>query len=94
MLARILDDGEFVTDAGYLFGGSRKAKIKGAMHPILIETGDELVLVDAGFGPEMPEVLGLSDRILVLQGGRVVAEVDAADATEEAVLAAAMPRHA
>jgi glyoxylase-like metal-dependent hydrolase (beta-lactamase superfamily II) len=57
MLARILDDGEFVTDAGNLFGGSRKAKIKGAMHPILIETGDELVLVDAGFGPELPEVL-------------------------------------
>ncbi|HVG46975.1 MAG TPA: sugar ABC transporter ATP-binding protein [Rubellimicrobium sp.] len=42
---------------------------------------------------EMPEVLGLSDRILVLQGGRVTAEIDAADATEEVVLAAAMPRH-
>jgi L-arabinose transport system ATP-binding protein len=41
----------------------------------------------------MPEVLGLSDRILVLQGGRVTAEIDAADATEEVVLAAAMPRH-
>jgi glyoxylase-like metal-dependent hydrolase (beta-lactamase superfamily II) len=54
---RILDDGVFVTDAGNLFGGSRKAKIKGAMHPILVETGDDLVLVDAGFGPELPEVL-------------------------------------
>ena len=57
MLVRILDDGVFVTDAGNLFGGSRKASIKGAMHPILIETGDDLVLVDAGFGPELPEVL-------------------------------------
>ncbi len=57
MRVRILDDGVFVTDAGNLFGGSRKASIKGAMHPILIETGDDLVLVDAGFGPELPEVL-------------------------------------
>ena len=43
---------------------------------------------------EMPEVLGLSDRVLVLQGGRVAAEMDPATATEEAVLAAAMPRDA
>ena len=57
MRVRILDDGVFVTDAGILFGGSRKASIKGAMHPFLIETGDDLVLVDAGFGSELPEVL-------------------------------------
>jgi glyoxylase-like metal-dependent hydrolase (beta-lactamase superfamily II) len=57
MRVRILDDGVFVTDAGNLFGGSRKASIKGAMHPFLIETGDDLVLVDAGFGSELPEVL-------------------------------------
>jgi glyoxylase-like metal-dependent hydrolase (beta-lactamase superfamily II) len=57
MRVRILDDGVFVTDAGTLFGGSRKASIKGAMHPFLIETGDDLVLVDAGFGSELPEVL-------------------------------------
>jgi len=53
----ILDDGVFVTDAGNLFGGSRKASIKGAMHPILVEAGDDLVLIDAGFGPELPEIL-------------------------------------
>ena len=53
----ILDDGVFVTDAGNIFGGSRKARIKGAMHPVLVEAGDEIVLVDAGFGPELPEVL-------------------------------------
>jgi glyoxylase-like metal-dependent hydrolase (beta-lactamase superfamily II) len=57
MRVRILDDGVFVTDAGNLFGGSRKVSIKGAMHPFLIETGDDLVLVDAGFGSELPEVL-------------------------------------
>ena len=54
---RVLDDGIFVTDAGNLFGGSRKARIKGAMRPVLVEVGDEVVLVDAGFGPELPEVL-------------------------------------
>jgi glyoxylase-like metal-dependent hydrolase (beta-lactamase superfamily II) len=53
----IMDDGTFVTDASNLFGGSRKASIKGAMHPVLIESGDDLVLIDAGFGPELPEML-------------------------------------
>ena len=32
----VLDDGIFVTDAGNLFGGSRKARIKGAMRPVLV----------------------------------------------------------
>ena len=57
MRVHILDDGVFVTDAGNLFGGSRKASIKGAMHPVLVEAGDNLVLIDAGFGPELPEIL-------------------------------------
>ena len=57
MRVHILDDGVFVTDAGNLFGGSRKATIKGAMHPVLVEAGDDLVLIDAGFGPELPEIL-------------------------------------
>jgi glyoxylase-like metal-dependent hydrolase (beta-lactamase superfamily II) len=57
MRVRILDDGVFVTDAGNLFGGSRKMRIRGAMHAVLVETGDDLVLIDAGFGPELPEAL-------------------------------------
>jgi glyoxylase-like metal-dependent hydrolase (beta-lactamase superfamily II) len=57
MRVHILDDGVFVTDAGNLFGGSRKASIKGAMHPVLVEASDKLVLIDAGFGPELPETL-------------------------------------
>ena len=57
MRVHILDDGMFVTDAGNLFGGSRKASIKGAMHPIFVEAGEDLVLIDAGFGPELPEIL-------------------------------------
>jgi glyoxylase-like metal-dependent hydrolase (beta-lactamase superfamily II) len=57
MRVRILDDGTFITDAGNIFGGSRKARIKGAMHAALVEAGDNLVLLDAGFGPELPEIL-------------------------------------
>jgi glyoxylase-like metal-dependent hydrolase (beta-lactamase superfamily II) len=57
MRIRILDDGVFITDAGDLFGGSRKMRIRGAMHAVLAEAGDDLVLIDAGFGPELPEAL-------------------------------------
>jgi len=38
---------------------------------------------------ELPEVLGLADRILVLRGGRIVAAFARDDATPEAVMAAA-----
>jgi rhamnose transport system ATP-binding protein len=37
---------------------------------------------------ELPEVLGMSDRVLVMNGGRIVAEFDKAAATPEAVGAA------
>ena len=58
MKVRVLDDGIFVTDAGNLFGErAKRAKIRGAMHAVLVATGDALVLLDAGFGPELPEVL-------------------------------------
>jgi glyoxylase-like metal-dependent hydrolase (beta-lactamase superfamily II) len=57
MRVRILDDGVFVTDAGNLFGGSRKMRIRGAMHAVLVEAEDALVLIDAGFGSELPEAL-------------------------------------
>jgi glyoxylase-like metal-dependent hydrolase (beta-lactamase superfamily II) len=57
----VLEDGIFTTDAGNLFGSNTKnAKIKGGMHPVLVEIGEALVLLDAGFGPELPE--SLKDR--------------------------------
>jgi ABC-type sugar transport system ATPase subunit len=34
---------------------------------------------------ELPEVLGMSDRVLVMNAGRIVAEFDKPDATAEAV---------
>lgn len=54
----VLDDGVFRTDAGNLFGpNAKRAKIKGAMHPVLVSSGDALVLLDAGFGPKLPGYL-------------------------------------
>lgn len=41
---------------------------------------------------EMPELLGLSDRVYVLHRGEVTAHLDRTAATPEAVLAAAMGR--
>ena len=40
---------------------------------------------------ELPELLGMSDRILVMRDGVISAEFDAATATQEDLLAAAMP---
>ncbi|MFJ9446949.1 sugar ABC transporter ATP-binding protein [Kitasatospora sp. NPDC101235] len=39
---------------------------------------------------ELPEVLGLADRVVVMQNGRVTGELDRAEASEEAILALAM----
>ena len=39
---------------------------------------------------EMPELLGLTDRILVMAGGRIVGEMPTAEATEQKILALAM----
>jgi rhamnose transport system ATP-binding protein len=37
---------------------------------------------------ELPEVLGMSDRVLVMHGGRIVAAFDRAEASPDAVGAA------
>jgi ABC-type sugar transport system ATPase subunit len=39
---------------------------------------------------EMPEVLAVSDRILVMHQGRIAGELDAATATQEAIMNYAM----
>lgn len=38
---------------------------------------------------ELPEVLGMADRVLVMRAGRITGEFDRADATPEAVMFAA-----
>ena len=35
---------------------------------------------------EMPELLGVCDRILVMSGGRLAGEVNAADTTQEEIM--------
>lgn len=62
---------------------------KSAIHEIMSD------LACQGFGvimisSEMPEVLGMSDRIVVMREGRVTGLLDRKDATQEAILEAAM----
>jgi len=48
----------------------------------LVEAGIAVILISS----EMPEVLGMSDRIIVMREGRQVAELERAAATEETLL--------
>jgi ribose transport system ATP-binding protein len=43
---------------------------------------------------ELPEILGMSDRILVMNRGRIAGEFSAADATQEKILHCALGAHA
>jgi glyoxylase-like metal-dependent hydrolase (beta-lactamase superfamily II) len=52
---RALEDGIFTTAAGNLLGDdSLRARIRGALQPVLAVTAEHIVLLDAGFGPEIP----------------------------------------
>ncbi|MFX0579363.1 sugar ABC transporter ATP-binding protein [Nocardia nepalensis] len=52
----------------------------------LAESGVAVLVISS----ELPEVLGLADRIVVMQHGRVTGELDRSEASEEAILALAM----
>jgi ribose transport system ATP-binding protein len=52
----------------------------------LTEAGAGILMISS----ELPEVLGMSDRIYVMRRGRIEAELDARGATEERVLQAAL----
>jgi ABC-type sugar transport system ATPase subunit len=58
-----------------------KAEIHGLIDA-LASTGNAVLLISS----ELPEVLNLSTRMLVLRAGRVVGELSRADATQEAVM--------
>jgi L-arabinose transport system ATP-binding protein len=62
-----------------------KAEIYGIIHD-LASSGVALLVISS----ELPEALGLADRIVVMQNGRITGELDRAEATEERVLALAM----
>ena len=48
----------------------------------LAEKGKTVIMVSS----EMPELLGVCDRILVMSGGRLAGEVNAADTTQEEIM--------
>ena len=52
----------------------------------LLAQGAAIVMISS----ELPEILGLSDRILVMRDGRICGEFDRADATEEKILNCAL----
>ena len=51
----------------------------------LAQKGKTVIMVSS----EMPELLGVCDRILVMSGGRLAGEVDAAHTTQEEIMALA-----
>jgi rhamnose transport system ATP-binding protein len=62
---------------------------KSAIHEIMSDLacqGYGIILVSS----EMPEVLGMCDRIVVMREGRITATLDRSEATQEAILEAAM----
>src|SRR5579859_3031888 len=55
----------------------------------LAKSGVAILMISS----ELPEVLGVADRILVMREGRLVGEFSHGDATEETVMSAAMGQH-
>ena len=52
----------------------------------LVKNGMSIIMISS----ELPEVLGMSDRIYVVSGGTIADVVDAKDATEESIMAKAI----
>ncbi|MDE6635042.1 MAG: sugar ABC transporter ATP-binding protein, partial [Lachnospiraceae bacterium] len=48
----------------------------------LVSEGKSVIMISS----ELPEVLGMSDRIYVMNEGKMVAELDAAEATQEVIM--------
>ena len=62
-----------------------KAEIHGIMMD-LAANGMAIVMISS----ELPEVLGMSDSILVMRGGTIAAEFTRAEATQEKILTVAL----
>ncbi|WP_037306125.1 sugar ABC transporter ATP-binding protein [Amycolatopsis orientalis] len=62
---------------------------KAEVHRLMSELAAEGVAV-VMVSSELPEVLGMADRVLVMREGRMVAELPRAEATEDSVMFAAM----
>jgi rhamnose transport system ATP-binding protein len=62
---------------------------KAEIHSLMVslaERGVAILMISS----ELPEILGMSDRVAVMRGGTVVETLDRVDATQERVLAAAL----
>ncbi|MEW2283981.1 sugar ABC transporter ATP-binding protein [Streptomyces sp. NPDC047841] len=66
---------------------------KAEVHRLLSELAADGVAV-LMISSDLPEILGMADRVLVMHEGRITAEIPRADATEETVMAAATGRAA
>ncbi len=62
-----------------------KAEIYGLVRAFVEQGGAVLVL-----SSDLPELIGLCDRILIVRGGTITGEMEAASATEESLLALAL----
>jgi general nucleoside transport system ATP-binding protein len=83
VLAREIDSGPSILIVGQPTRGVDIGAIE-FIHRRLVELRDsgKAVLV---VSVELDEIMGLSDRILVMAGGEIVGEVAGADATEDAL---------
>jgi len=62
---------------------------KAEIHRLMVDLAEQglaIVMISS----ELPEVLGMSDRIAVMRGGTIVATVDRAEATPEGLIALAL----
>ena len=70
--------------SGLLVVGA-KAEIHGFMNELVMQ-GAAVLMISS----DLPEILGMSDRIYVMRQGLIVAEVDREQATQERIVAYAM----
>ena len=64
---------------------------KNEIYSIMYELADKGIAVVV-VSSDLPEVLGVSDRVIVMREGRIVASVDRADATQDRLLRFALPQ--
>src|SRR5256714_1214652 len=62
---------------------------KSEIHALMTELASEGVAI-LMISSELPEILGMSDRVAVMHGGTIVAILDRKDATQEKILALAL----
>ena len=62
-----------------------KAEIHGFMNE-LVKEGAAVMMISS----ELPEIIGMSDRIYIMRGGKIVAEIPHSDATQEGIVEFAM----